>query len=89
MTVPNKPQTWDPRAGKRHHDRFILWFIIGKDASAVEDIARNPNVALLKIDALSGEYWDSPGGKVATLVSLVKSKLTGEEFEAENEKFEL
>lgn len=113
-----------------------LWFIIGKDASAVEDIARNPgvgvslssndswvslagtavvvddlaklrdlwnpavgawfpggpedpNVALLKVDALSGEYWDSPGGKVATLVSLVKSKITGEEFEADNEKFEL
>lgn len=113
-----------------------LWFIIGKDASAVEDIARDPSVgvslssndswvslagtatvvddlaklrelwnpavgawfpngpedprvALLKVDALSGEYWDSPGGKVATLVSLVKSKLIGEQYEADNEKFEL
>ncbi|WP_396640913.1 pyridoxamine 5'-phosphate oxidase family protein [Microbacterium sp.] len=113
-----------------------LWFIIGKDASAVEDIARNPsvgvsfssndswvslagtaivvddlaklrdlwnpavgawfpdgpedpNVVLLKVDALSGEYWDSPGGKVATLISLVKSKVTGEQFKADNEKFDL
>lgn len=113
-----------------------LWFIIGKSASAVEDIARDPNVGvsfssndswlslagtalvvedlaklrelwnpavgawfpdgpddpnvvLLKVDALSGEYWDSPGGKVATLVSLVKSKITGEAFEADNEKFDL
>lgn len=113
-----------------------LWFMIGKDASAVEDIARNPsvgvsfssndswvslagtaivvddlaklrdlwnpavgawfpdgpedpNVVLLKVDALSGEYWDSPGGKVATLISLVKSKVTGEQFKADNEKFDL
>ena len=113
-----------------------LWFIIGREASAVEDIARDPHVGvslssndswvslagtavvvddleklralwnpaveawfpdgpedpavtLLKVDALSGEYWDSPGGRVATLISLVKSKLTGEQFHAENEKIEL
>ena len=56
------------------------WFPDGPD---------DPNVVLLKVDALSGEYWDSPGGKVATLVSLVKSKITGEAFEADNEKFDL
>lgn len=113
-----------------------LWFIIGKNSSAVEDVARdpmsaypsarmtrgyrlraprpscptprscansgirrsrhgfpdgpeNPNVTLLKVDAVSGEYWDSPGGRVATLVSLVKSKITGEQFRAENEKLDL
>ncbi|MFG6501914.1 pyridoxamine 5'-phosphate oxidase family protein [Microbacterium sp. P05] len=49
----------------------------------------DPNVTLLKVDAISGEYWDSPGGRVATLVSLVKSKVTGDAFEADNEKFDL
>jgi general stress protein 26 len=113
-----------------------LWFIIGKDASAVTHIAldpvvgvsfssndswlslagnaslvddaaklralwsagveawfpngpEDPNVGLLKVDALSGEYWDSPGGKVASLVAFVKHKVTGEKYEGDNEKFEL
>ena len=61
--------------------------------SAVEawfpDGPTDPNVTLLKVDALSGEYWDSPGGRVATLVSLVKSKVTGKPMEGENEKVEL
>ena len=113
-----------------------LWFIIGRDASAVHHVARDsrvgvsfssndawlslagtaavvddtaklrelwspaveawfpdgpedPKVTLLKVDALSGEYWDSPGGKVAALVALVKHKVTGEKYEGGNEKFDL
>jgi general stress protein 26 len=113
-----------------------LWFIIGKDASALEHIAldpfvgvsfssndswlslagtavvvddagklrelwnpaveawfpdgaEDPNVTLLKVDALSGEYWDSPGGKVASLVAFMKQKVTGQQYEADNEKFDL
>jgi general stress protein 26 len=49
----------------------------------------DPNVTLLRVDALSGEYWDSPGGKVATIAALVKQKVTGERLEADNEKFDL
>jgi general stress protein 26 len=113
-----------------------LWFIIGRNASAVTHIALNPsvgvslssndswvslsgtadlvddhakleelwngaveawfpegpsdpNVTLLKFSADSAEYWDSPGGKVASLMSFVKSKVTGETLDADNEKVDL
>ncbi|MDQ0728322.1 pyridoxamine 5'-phosphate oxidase family protein [Microbacterium sp. W4I20] len=56
------------------------WFPEGPD---------DPDVGLLKFDAQSAEYWDSPGGKIASLFSFVKSKLTGEQYDAENEKVEL
>jgi len=38
-------------------------------------------VLLLKVDAHTAEYWDTPGGRVASLISLVKSKVTGERYE--------
>lgn len=53
------------------------------------DGPEDPEVTLLKVTASSGEYWDSPGGKVATLVALVKNKVTGETYEGENETFRL
>jgi hypothetical protein len=31
-----------------------------------------------------GEYWDTPGGKVASLISLAKTKLTGETYDADH-----
>lgn len=47
-------------------------------------------VALLRVEADSAEYWDSPGGRVATLVSFVKSKVSGERFEGgDNERVEM
>jgi general stress protein 26 len=49
----------------------------------------DPDVGLLKFTAESAEYWDSPGGKLASLFSFVKSKLTGEQYDAENETVEL
>lgn len=56
------------------------WFPEGPD---------DPNVRLLKFSADGAEYWDSPGGKVATLFSLVKSKVTADTYEADNAKIEL
>ncbi|GAW48438.1 MULTISPECIES: pyridoxamine 5'-phosphate oxidase family protein [unclassified Nocardioides] len=44
----------------------------------------DPNVVLREVDVERGEYWDTPGGKAASIVSLVKSKLTGEPYEAEH-----
>ncbi|MET0726543.1 MAG: pyridoxamine 5'-phosphate oxidase family protein [Leifsonia sp.] len=45
---------------------------------------------LIKVSAESGEYWDSPGGRIATLISFVKSKVTGERFDGgENETVSL
>ncbi|AZC15305.1 pyridoxamine 5'-phosphate oxidase family protein [Microbacterium sp. ABRD28] len=49
----------------------------------------DPEIVLLRFDAEGGEYWDSPGGRVATLLAFVKHKVTGERLEGENEKFDL
>jgi general stress protein 26 len=40
----------------------------------------DPTVVLIKVDAHTAEYWDSPGGRVASLISLVKAKVTGEPY---------
>jgi general stress protein 26 len=49
----------------------------------------NPNNVLIKVDADSAEYWDSPGSKVTQVVNLIKAKVTGERFEGDNEKVDL
>ena len=41
----------------------------------------DPNVVLLKVDAHTAEYWDTPGGTVASLLSFAKSKVTGEPYQ--------
>lgn len=83
------------------------WLSLSGTAHVVEDAAKlreqwnagleawfpdgpeDPNVVLLKIDTHSGEYWDSPGGRVASVVAFVKHKVTGERIEGDNEKFDL
>jgi general stress protein 26 len=45
------------------------WFPEGKDS---------PNVGLLLVESDSAEYWDSPGGRVASVVAYAKSKITGD-----------
>src|SRR3712207_7397131 len=50
----------------------------------------DPSVVLVKVDADSAEYWDSPGGRLATAFSFVKAKATGQRIDAgENEKVDL
>ncbi len=57
------------------------WFPDGPD---------DDGVVLLKVAAESAEYWDSPGGRVATALSFAKAKLTGEPYSGgENEKVDL
>lgn len=41
----------------------------------------DPNAVLVHVDVDGGEYWDTPGGTVATLISFVKTKVTGEPYE--------
>jgi general stress protein 26 len=53
------------------------WFPHGPD---------DTNIALLKVEASSAEYWDSPSGRLATLISFAKAKITGERYSGgENE----
>ncbi len=48
------------------------------------------SVVLLRVEGDSAEYWDSPGGRLATAFSFVKAKATGERIEGgENEKVDL
>ncbi len=50
----------------------------------------DPNVVLIKVDPHTAEYWDTPGGRVASLISFVKSKVTGEPYDgAEQARVEL
>jgi general stress protein 26 len=57
------------------------WFPEGPDA---------PSVVLVRVEADSAEYWDSPGGRLATAISLAKAKLTGRRYDGgENATVEL
>ena len=54
------------------------WFPDGKD---------DPHLALLRVDAESAEYWDSPSSKVVQLFGIVKALATGQEADlGENRK---
>ena len=44
----------------------------------------NPDATLLRVDVDEAEYWDTPGGKVASLISFAKTKLTGDTFDADH-----
>ncbi|MEH3088143.1 MAG: pyridoxamine 5'-phosphate oxidase family protein [Microbacterium arborescens] len=72
----------DDRARLDHYWSSTLeaWFPDGPD---------DPRVTLLRIDAVSGEYWSSAGGRIATAIGLIKSKITGETYEGRNEKLDL
>jgi general stress protein 26 len=57
------------------------WFPDGPDDDAV---------ILLTVDAESAEYWDTPGGRVASLISFAKAKATGTRYSGgENERVEM
>lgn len=49
----------------------------------------DPNAVLLRVDIEHGEYWDTPGGKVASLISFAKTKLTGDTYDAEHGSVDL
>jgi len=58
-----------------------IWFPDGPD---------EPDIALLRVAIEKAEYWDSPGGKVAQVVSFVSALIKGESADwGENEKLEL
>lgn len=50
----------------------------------------DPNVRLIKVNADGAEYWDTPGGRVASAMSYIKSKATGKPYDGgENETVNL
>ena len=44
------------------------------------------SVALIYVDSDSAEYWDTPGGRVASVFSFVKAKATGEAYDGNEVK---
>lgn len=54
------------------------------------DGPEDPDVVLLRVRADSAEYWNSSAGRLASLVSFAKAKVTGERYDGgENERVEL
>jgi general stress protein 26 len=54
------------------------------------DGPEDPDVVLLRVEAASAEYWDSPGGRLASAISFAKAKLTGQPYDGgENERVQL
>ena len=48
------------------------------------------SIVLIKVTGETAEYWDGPGGRVSSVLSLVKSKLTGERYSGgDNDKVDL
>jgi len=59
------------------------------DLSAL-GVPDDASVVLIKVEGNSAEYWDSPGGRLATVFSFAKAKVTGRRIEGgENEKVDL
>ena len=57
------------------------WFPEGPESS---------DITLIKVDAKSAEYWNTPGGRIATAFSFVKAKVTHEAYDGgENERVDL
>ena len=57
------------------------WFPQGPD---------DPNIVLVKVTGVGAEYWDSPGGRIASAISFVKAKVTGQRYDGgENERVSL
>ena len=54
------------------------------------DGPETPGLVLVVLRGETAEYWDSPGGRIATVLSLVKAKVTGERYDGgENETVSL
>jgi general stress protein 26 len=41
----------------------------------------DPSVVLIHVEGETAEYWDTPGGRVASAISFAKSKLTGQRYD--------
>lgn len=53
------------------------------------DGPQDPRLGLLRVQGVSAEYWDVPGGRIATVISFLKAKATGEPMDADNARVEL
>lgn len=83
VSLAGRATVVDDLAKKRElwNSAVEAWFPEGPD---------DDRVVLLKVDGDSAEYWDTPGGRLATVFSFAKAKVTGQRIDAgENEKVDL
>ena len=62
------------------NDMVEAWFPGGKDS---------PDVALMLVESDTAEYWDTPGGRTASVLAFARTKLTGEPPRGDNETVDL
>ena len=71
-------------AAKKHElwNAFVeAWLPQGPD---------DASVVLIEVKGDTAEYWDTPGGRIATAISFAKAKVTGHRYEGgENETVQL
>ena len=61
--------------------KYKAWFPDGLD---------DPELALLRVDVIKAEYWDTPGGTIVHALGLVKALATGKSYEpGDHEKVSL
>lgn len=69
--------------GKRDelwNEGVSAWFDGGKD---------DPNLGLVRFISESAQFWGQPGGKMAALANIVKSRVTGEKPSGTSETVEM
>lgn len=83
LSVYGSAETVDDEAKKKElwNQGVQAWFPDGPE---------DPNVVLLRVRAESAEYWDTPGGRLASLLSFAKARITGQRYDGgENERVDL
>jgi len=53
------------------------------------DGPEDSRLGVLRVRGKSAEYWDTPGGRIATVLSFIKAKATGNAMDADNETVRL
>ncbi|MTD14953.1 pyridoxamine 5'-phosphate oxidase [Nakamurella sp. YIM 132087] len=45
----------------------------------------DPSVVLIKVAVATAQYWDTPGGRIASVFSFIKARVTGHRYEGGEE----
>lgn len=64
------------------NDRARIRMFWNEFMKAWFDGPEDPRIRLIKVDVHQAEYWDTPGGKIASLISLAKAAITGKPDES-------
>jgi general stress protein 26 len=65
----------EARVSRDRGEVALLW---SPGASAYFDGENDPNIAVLHVTATDGQYWDSPSGRLGSLLSMAKVAITGD-----------